>query len=56
MDALAELAVKIALALVIIWMFSRMTFIMYWVVQPFIAGFVAGILVTLLFIIKLRRY
>ncbi len=55
MDAVLEIAAKVGLALIIIWFFSRLTFVVYWLVQPFIAGFAAGVLVTVLFIIRLRR-
>jgi hypothetical protein len=55
MDSVLELAAKVGLALIIIWLFSRMTFIFMWVVQPFIAGFAAGVLVTILFVIRLKR-
>jgi len=55
MDDVLELVVKIGLALVIIWLFSRVTMILTWVIQPFLAGFVAGVLVTILFVVHLRR-
>jgi hypothetical protein len=54
-DSILELGLKVGLALVIIWFFSRMTFVMYWLIQPFLAGFAAGVLVTILFVIKLKR-
>jgi hypothetical protein len=55
MDDLLELAIKIGLALIIVWMFSRVTIILTWLIQPFLAGFAAGILVALLFVIRLKR-
>ncbi len=55
MDDVLELAVKVGLALIIIWFFSRLNFIVYLLVQPFLAGFAAGVLVTILFVIKLKR-
>jgi hypothetical protein len=55
MDDLLELLVKIGLAVVIIWFFMRMTHILIWLVQPFLAGFAAGVLVTILFVIRLKR-
>lgn len=54
-DALLELIIKIGLALVIIWMFMRITWVLYWMVQPFMAGFAAGVLVTLLFATRPKR-
>ena len=55
MDGALELAAKISLALVIIWFFTRVTIILTWLVQPFLAGFAAGVLVTILFVIRLKR-
>lgn len=55
MDTLIELAAKVGLALVIIWFFARIPFVMYWLIQPFVAGFMAGVLVTIIFIVRLRR-
>jgi phosphate/sulfate permease len=55
MDDVLELAAKVGLALVIIWLFSRMTIFLTWVIQPFLAGFAAGVLVTILFVARLRR-
>lgn len=55
MDDLLELAAKIGLALIIIWLFSRVTIILTWLIQPFLAGFAAGVLVALLFVIRLKR-
>jgi phosphate/sulfate permease len=55
MDTVLELAAKIGLGLIIIWFFSRMTIILTWVIQPFLAGFAAGVLVTILFVVRLQR-
>ena len=55
MDTALELAAKLGLALIIVWFFSRITIIMIWVIQPFLAGFAAGVLVTILFVIRLKR-
>lgn len=55
MDSLLELAAKIGLALIIICLFSRVTIILTWLIQPFLAGFAAGVLVALLFVIRLKR-
>ena len=54
-DDVLELAAKIGLAIVIVWFFSRTTMFLMWVIQPFMAGFVAGVLVTSLFVVRLRR-
>jgi hypothetical protein len=55
MDTLIEFAAKIGLALVVIWFFARIPFVMYWLVQPFLAGFIAGVLVTIIFVVRFRR-
>jgi len=55
MDSILELAAKVGLALVIIWFFSRTTYFLLWIIQPFMAGFAAGVLVTILFVVHLRR-
>ncbi len=55
MDYVLELAAKIGLALIIIWLFSRVTIILIWLIQPFLAGFAAGVLVALLFVFRLKR-
>jgi hypothetical protein len=54
-DAILELIIKVLLALVILWFFQRLAWWLAWLIQPFMAGFAAGVLVTLLFIIRLRR-
>ncbi len=54
-DAALELIIKIMLAIVIIWVLMRWSFFLWWYVQPFVAGFLAGMLVTLLFFVRWRR-
>jgi len=56
MDDLLEWVAKIGLALIIIWFFSRTTVFLRWVIEPFMAGFVAGVLVTILFVVHVNRH
>ncbi len=55
MDAALEFIVKAVLALVIVWALWRVSFVFFWMVQPFLAGFIAGLLVAILFAIRLKR-
>jgi len=55
MDAVLEFAIKAILALTIVWALWRVSFVFFWMVQPFMAGFLAGFLVAMLFVIRLKR-
>lgn len=50
---LASLGIKVVLAAALIWLFLRISWWVRWLVEPFIVGFVAGVLVTILFVLSL---
>lgn len=55
MDDALELIIKVLLAVVLFWMFQRLSHVLIWMLQPFVWGFIAGFLVAILFVIRLRR-